>query len=130
MRAQTSLSSPSMSAVIAAACIALAGVAPFAAFADPPIAPATHALESKVSLADLDLSTEKGVRAAHTRLTSMAERLCRQLWDSTSFTFRWTHAACVQKTLEDAIQQLNVPTVAAIDHPAGKPYSRISGGTK
>ena len=121
MSAQTSLSSPSRNAVIAAVCVALSGAAPSAAFADPPIAPATRALESKVSLADLDLSTEKGVRAAHTRLTSMAERLCRQLWDSTSSTFRWTYAGCVQKTLENAIQQLRVPTVAAIDHQAGKP---------
>ena len=82
MNAQTSLSRPSTRAVIATACIVLWAVAPLAAFADPPIAPATRTLESKVSLADLDLSTAKGVRGAHKRLTTTGEHLCRQLRDS------------------------------------------------
>jgi UrcA family protein len=121
MNAQTSLYCPSTRAVIATACVALSAVAPLAAFADAPTAPATHTLESKVSLADLDLSTAKGVRAAHKRLTRMAEHLCRQLWDSTSFTFRWTYAACVQETLANPIQQLNVPALAAINGARAKP---------
>lgn len=108
---------PSSSAVIATACIALSAVAPLPALADPPTAPAPHTLESRVSLADLDLSTAKGVRAAHKRLRGKAEHLCRQLGDSASSTFRWTYAACVQESLADAVHQLNVPAVAVLNQP-------------
>ena len=75
MNAQTSLYCPSTRAVIATACVAFSAVAPLAAFADAPTAPATHTLESKVSLADLDLSTAKGVRAAAGR--SSQQGACR-----------------------------------------------------
>jgi UrcA family protein len=120
MDTQRHLQCPSSSAVIAAACIAISAVAPLAAFADPPAVPATHTLESKVSLADLNLSTEKGLRAAHKRLERKAEHLCRQLWDSTSATFRWTYAACVKETLAEAGQRLNAPAMAALDQPRAK----------
>lgn len=117
MNAQTHLRCPSSTAAIAATCIALSAVAPLAAFADPPTAPPSLTLESRVLLADLDLSTAKGVRAAHKRLERKAEHLCHQLWDSTSATFRWTYSACVKETLADAIQRLNVPALAAVDQP-------------
>jgi UrcA family protein len=112
---------PSSSAVIATACIALSAVAPVPAVAGPPTAPAPHTLESKVSLADLDLSTAEGVRAAHKRLRAKAEHLCRQLGDSASSTFRWTYASCVQKSLADAIHQLNAPAVAVLNQPLASP---------
>ena len=121
MNAQTRARRPSSSAVIAIACIALSAVAPLAALADPPTAAAPDTLESRVSLADLDLSTAKGVRAAHKRLKSTAEHLCHQLGDSVRSTFRWTYAACVQETLANAIHQLNVPAMAALDQPRAQP---------
>jgi len=117
MNAQTQLRCPSSRAAIAATCLALSAIAPLAALADPPTAPPARTLESKVLLMDLDLSTAKGVRAAHKRLERKAEHLCHQLWDSTSATFRWTYSACVKETLADAIQRLNVPAVAAADQP-------------
>ena len=117
MNAQTPLRRLPSKAVFNTACIALAAVAPLAAFADPPIARTSHILESKVSLSDLDLSTPEGVRAAHKRLRHKAEHLCHQLWDSTSTSFRWTYDACVKETLADAIQQLNAPALAAADQP-------------
>ena len=106
MNPQTRPDRPRLRAVLAGACAALFAVAPLAALADPPIAPATHTLESKVSLADLDLSTPEGVRAAHKRLRGKAEYLCRQLWEA---------------TLAEAIQQLNAPALAALDHGRSKP---------
>jgi UrcA family protein len=121
MNAQTHRRRPSSRVVIATACIALTAVAPPAAFADPPSAPAPHTLESRVSLADLDLSTSEGVRVAHKRLRAKAEHLCRQLDDSASSTFRWTYAACVQATLANAIHQLNSPAMAALDEPRARP---------
>jgi UrcA family protein len=107
--------------VLAGACVILFAVAPLAALADPPAAPTSHTLESRVSLADLDLSTPEGVRAAHKRLRRKAEHLCRQLEDSASASFRWTYAACVQETLANAIQQLNVPALAAVGHSQAMP---------
>jgi len=79
MNDQTRRRRPSTGAVITIACIALSTVAPFAAFADPPTAKTPRTLESRVSVADLDLSTAKGVRKAHKRLKRTAENLCRQL---------------------------------------------------
>src|SRR5262249_3996989 len=113
MNAQTRLLRSRLSAVLVAGCITLLTVVPLAALADPPVAPASRTLESKVSLADLDLSTAAGVRAAHKRLKSKAESLCHQLWDTTSATFRWTYASCVKDTLTSALQQLNAPALAA-----------------
>jgi UrcA family protein len=121
MNPQTRLGRPGLSAVLAGACVALLAVVPLAALADPPTALATHILESRVSVADLDLSTPEGARASHKRLRVKAESLCRQLWDSTSASFRWTYAACVQATLAEAIQQLNAPALVALDHRRSKP---------
>ena len=112
---------PSLHAVVAAACIGLPAIAPLVAFADPPTAAPPRTLDSKVSLSDLDLSTPEGVRAAHKRLRQKAEYLCRQLGDSVRTTYRWTHATCVQATLADAIQRLNVPALVATDRPQAQP---------
>lgn len=112
---------PSLRAIVATACIGLSAIAPLVAFADAPTAAPPRTLESRVSLSDLDLSTPEGVRAAHKRLRQKAEYLCRQLEDSVRTTYRWTHAACVQATLADAIQRLNVPALVAADRPRAEP---------
>ena len=120
MNAQISLRRPSASAVLASACMALSLVVPLAASADPP-ASRTPVLQSSVALSDLDLSTPQGMRVAQKRLREKAEHLCRQLEDSSSSTYRWTHAACVRDTLANAIQQLNAPALAATEHNASGP---------
>ena len=120
MNAQARLRRPSSSAVIAAAYVAFA-VAPLVALADPPAAGTPRNLESKVSLSDLDLSTPEGVRAAHKRLSRKAEYLCRQLWDDVSASYRWSYAACVKKTLADAVERLNVPALSAANQPRTAP---------
>jgi UrcA family protein len=99
------------------ACLGLCAVASLAAAADPPRASTPHTLATKVSVADLDLSTAQGMRTAHKRLKAKTEHLCRQLEDSFSAAFRWKYAACVDEALASAIQQLNVPTRAAVDGP-------------
>ena len=122
MNAQARPHGPSSSAVIATTCIAaLSAVAPMAALADPSIATTPRTLESRVSLADLDLSTPKGIHAAYERLRGRAEHLCRQLEDSVTASFRWTHAACVKETLANATQQLNAPAFAAANRSRSKP---------
>ena len=60
--------------------IALSAVVPPIAGADPPAARTTRTLESRVSLADLDLSTAEGVRAAHKRLSRGLSPDWRRMW--------------------------------------------------
>ena len=121
MNVQTRPGRPRMSAALAGAYITLFAVAPPAALADPATAPGPHTLEVKLSLADLDLATAEGVRAAHERLRAKAQYLCRQLWDDNSASFRWTYAACVKETLANAVQQLNARRFAAVHRPRAEP---------
>jgi UrcA family protein len=121
LNAQTRIRRPSSITLLGIAYIALSAVAPPIAGADPPAARTTRTLESRVSLADLDLSTPEGVRAAHKRLSRKAEYSCRQLWDSVSATYRWSYAACVKATLADAVQQLNVPALSAENQSRTEP---------
>ena len=121
MNVQTCLRRPSTRAVIATALVAFSAVTPSVASADPPAARTPHTLESTVSLSDLDLSTAQGVRAAHERLRAKAEYLCRQLWDDASATYRWSYAACVKKTLADAVPLLNGRALSATDQQRAAP---------
>jgi len=121
MNAQTRPHHSRLGAALALACITLFATGPLTALADPPTVPAPLTLESRVSLADLDLSTPEGTRAAHKRLRKKAESLCRQLWDSTSASFRWTYAACVTETFANTIQQLNAPELVSADRARAKP---------
>jgi UrcA family protein len=69
-------------AVRKAVLIALCAIAPVAAMADEQAATASVTRTENVSLADLDLSTPEGVRAAHDRLHETARRLCSQVADT------------------------------------------------
>jgi UrcA family protein len=96
-------------AVTLTALLALGSVAS----ADPPAAPAAETRVAKVSLADLDLSTPEGTRAALARVTKMAQRLCGQLGDSRSASYQRTRTACVRETVADAVRQINAPALVA-----------------
>lgn len=63
---------------------------------------------ANVSLADLDLSTPEGSRAAHERLEAMARRLCTELARYHELTYQPNPAACVHDTLLGAWAQANV----------------------
>jgi UrcA family protein len=121
MNAQRGLRLPPRNAVIATACIALGAIAPITTFADPPAGQTPHALESRVSLSDLDLSTPEGARAAQRRLRKKAESLCRQLWDGATASYRWSYTSCVRKTLASAIQRLDVAPLVTADRPPPAP---------
>ena len=110
-----------LGAVVAGACAAMFAIVPAEVLANPPSAPAPRALESKVSLADLDLSTAAGVREAHRRVRAKAEHLCHQLWDDNSASFRWTYAACVEDTVASAVQRLSLPALATLERPRAGP---------
>ncbi len=68
---------------------------------------------ANVSLADLDLSTLEGSRAAYERLEAMARRLCAELAHSHDLSYQPNFAACVQDTLVGALAQANILAAAA-----------------
>ncbi len=67
---------------------------------------------ANVSLADLDLSTLEGSRAAHERLEAMARRLCAELARGHDLSYQPNFAACVHDTLAGALAQANVLAAA------------------
>lgn len=80
---------------------------------------ATAAAESAtatVSLADLDLSTPEGYRAASARLAKVAQRLCRKLGDNRRVSHWATYADCCRETLANALRQVK-PVVADLPRP-------------
>lgn len=93
--------------------LALCALAPAGAFADPPKAPAVETRAATVSLSGLDLSTPEGVRAAHERLRIVAQRLCAEVGNNRTISFRETYSACVRETLARAVQRIDAPTLAA-----------------
>jgi UrcA family protein len=95
----------------AAALVALFALTSAVALADQP--PATRI--AKVSLADLDLSTPEGARAAYERIKTTAKHLCFQLSDPRKVDDQVLHKACLVETLADIVRRINAPTVAALE---------------
>jgi UrcA family protein len=86
------------------------------ALADAPRPTATaESVTAKVSLADLDVSTPEGARAASARLAKMAQRLCRRLGDTRRASDSATYADCCRETLANALRQANVTVIAGLD---------------
>jgi UrcA family protein len=71
-----------------------------------------------ISLAELDLPTLEGSRAAHERLEAMAQRLCAELARSHELSYQPNFAACVHDTLAGALAQANVLAAAKITRTA------------
>jgi UrcA family protein len=97
------------------AVIALCAIAPFAAMADQQPATTFVTRTTNVSLADLDLSTPAGQRAARERLHQIARCLCSQVADIQDISHQSNFVACVDETLANALRQLNGPTLAATE---------------
>jgi UrcA family protein len=99
----------------AIAMVVLFGLAPTAAFADPPAASVAVTRSAKVSLPDLDLSTPAGARVAYERIKTVAERLCHDPKDTYSRYHAAGFNACVLETVADAVRQIQAPAVAALE---------------
>jgi UrcA family protein len=97
-----------------------------AAASDPPVqtkaiatighqpAPVTsYSRTSKVSLADLDLTTPEGARAARERLRKEARHLCSQVADSEDLSAQPNFVACVDESLAKALRQVESPALVA-----------------
>jgi UrcA family protein len=71
-----------------------------------------ESVSASVSLADLDVSTPEGIRAARARLARVAQHLCRKFGDERKVSDQATYADCYRETLADALRRLNLPVVA------------------
>jgi UrcA family protein len=60
-----------------------------------------------VSLADLNLSTSEGMRAARERLDAMAHRICAGAVDGYNLSAQPNFLACVDSTLASTLHQLD-----------------------
>jgi UrcA family protein len=94
----------------------LAGVTDSVLANPPPEAAEAESIAATVSLADLDVSTPEGVRAASARLAKVAQRLCRKLGDNRRVSDWATYADCCQETLAKALRQVK-PVVADLPRP-------------
>ena len=102
----------------AAAVAAILACVTDSVLADAPRASAqVESVAATVSLADLDLSTPEGARAANVRLAKVAQRLCSKLGDTRRVSYSATYAECYRETLAKALHQLNVPVLAGAPSP-------------
>ena len=74
-------------------------------------APVTRS--ARVSLADLDLSTPEGARAARERLRQTARHLCNRVADELDLSHQANYVACVDETLAAALRKVNEPAATS-----------------
>ena len=74
---------------------------------------AAEQASAKVSIADLDLSTDQGMQAARDRLHATAQRLCEKVVDPSSLSIHSDYAHCVDETTTAAVAQLTGALLAA-----------------
>jgi UrcA family protein len=94
--------------------VMLAGVTDSVLAYPPPAAATPESLVETISLADLDVSTPEGIRAARARLAKVAQRLCRKLGDARRVSDWATYTDCYRKSLADALRQVTPSVVAAV----------------
>ena len=68
---------------------------------------------ARVSLADLDLSTPEGARAARERLRQTARHLCNRVADELDLSHQANYVACVDETLAAALRKVNEPAATS-----------------
>lgn len=91
----------------AAILMTLFGIVPVSTIADQRDAPTSVTRVEEVALADLNLSTPDGMRVARDRLHTMAQRVCAAPADNRVPSSQPTFAACVERTLENALRQID-----------------------
>ena len=87
--------------------VALCALASGVIMAGPKTDDAPVTRSAKVSLADLDLSTPEGARAATERLRQTARRLCNRVADELDLSHQKNYVACVDETLAAALRKVN-----------------------
>jgi UrcA family protein len=92
-----------------AALTTLLATAAAAAPSQPSTPPVLDRRVAAVSLADLDVSTPQGARAARERLHETARRLCAQLEDGQDLGHQPRFVACVERALDTALRSMSGP---------------------
>jgi UrcA family protein len=69
---------------------------------------------AKVSVADLDLGTTAGMKAAQGRVRKVAQHLCAQVAQMDDLSRHDNYLACVDASVTAAMQQLKGPALAAL----------------
>ena len=87
-------------------------------------APVTRS--AKVPLADLDLSTPEGMRAARERLHQTARHLCNRVADELDLSHQANYVACVDETLAAALRKVIEPAAAAAPSTSVQTIARKS----
>jgi UrcA family protein len=102
-------------ALLKAAMIGLCAIVPMTVMAAGQPEPAAETLTTKVSLADVELSTPEGQRVAYERLHQAARQLCLNLeaLHPQSLAHYPTYLKCVDETLARALKQVSGPALAA-----------------
>jgi UrcA family protein len=90
---------------------ALLALVPITATSAPQDARPVESRVADVSLTDLNLSTQEGMRAAHDRLEAMARRVCGKQAENAGAPALPNFAACVANTLGNALRQVNALTL-------------------
>jgi UrcA family protein len=90
----------------AAVLMALFAIVPVSTIADQRAAAATPSSVADVSLSDLNLSTQEGMRLARDRLHTMAERVCADRDGSHAPSLQPAFTACVDGTVANALRQI------------------------
>jgi len=70
-----------------------------------------------VSLADLDLSTEKGMQTAHERLHATARRLCKEVINPWALSHHDQYLRCVDEAVAAAVGQIHDQALLAQARP-------------
>jgi UrcA family protein len=78
-----------------------------------PARAADETASAKVSLADLDLSTDKGMQAARDRLHRAARRLCAKVLDPWAISHQPDFVACVDAATAAAVARVQGPVLVA-----------------
>jgi UrcA family protein len=71
----------------------------------------TEPVSEVVHFGDLDVGTDAGVKRLYLRLDRAAERVCGDTRDA--FDMRSVYRRCERAALEDAVQQVSLPKLAA-----------------
>ena len=93
--------------------LALCALASLNVVAGPQTSTVPVTRSARVSLADLDLKTPEGARAARERLRETARRLCTQVADSLDLSHQPNFVKCVDDTLAKALKQVATPALVA-----------------
>jgi UrcA family protein len=70
-----------------------------------------------VSLADLDLATEKGMQTARERLDETARHLCKQVIDPWALSHHAQYLRCVDEAVTAALERLHSQELVAQARP-------------